>query len=271
MSSKLGRLIVLASAALCGCVATQQNISDLQGQMDTLQVEMNKLRQTMESVQKNQADLVVKMDQVHTDLGQFSEQVSGFRDQMTSLNSRMDDLKTSIDVNTQTMTKRQAAAAAAASAAQTTASAGDGGVVQSPSDLFKGAQAQLEKKQYDLAVQGFQLYLKNNAKGSLADQAQYSIGEAFFAQTKYPEAARAYAQVLDGFPSSSLTAAARLRYALSILKMDPSKKQEAQRYLESIQDDFPGTPEAAKAQEYLANLGKQAAASTGTTPSPSPQ
>src|SRR5262249_50340839 len=116
------------------------------------------------------------------------------------------------------------------------------------------AQGQLAKKQYDLAVQGFQLYLKDNPKGSLADQAFYNVGEALYSQSKYGDAARSYAKVLDGFPSSELTPAARLRYALPIMKADPKKKGEAQRYLESIVDDFPGTPEADRAGQYLADI-----------------
>ena len=71
------------------------------------------------------------------------------------------------------------------------------------------------------------------------------------------EAARAYAKLLDAYPKSKLTPSARLRYALSLLKLAPTKTDEAQRYLESIVDDFPSSPEAKKAALRLAELKKK--------------
>lgn len=249
------RSLIPASASaflLSGCIATQRDVLDLEGQMDSLQVEMVKLRQTMEGVQKNQADLTLRMEGVQTDLGRFAESLSGFRDQVETLNTRMEDLSAALEVSNKRL--QDAADAKAAAAART------------PSDILREAEAQLMRKEYDLALQGLELYLKDNPKGTLADQAHYSMGEAYYATGRFAQAARSYAQILDGFPSSKLTAAARLRYALSLTKLDASKKSEAERYLESIVEDFPGTPEAKKAEEYLAEFRPKAAPKPSKAP-----
>ncbi|MBI2362464.1 MAG: tetratricopeptide repeat protein, partial [Elusimicrobia bacterium] len=112
----------------------------------------------------------------------------------------------------------------------------------------------LEKKQYDPAAQGFELYLEKFPKGETADLAGYYLGQARFAQERWEDAARAFAVVLDRFPKSEVTPGSRLRYAQCLLKMK-THTDEAKRYLESIPADFPKSPEAVKAKELLKTLG----------------
>ncbi|MCX5790489.1 MAG: tetratricopeptide repeat protein, partial [Elusimicrobia bacterium] len=108
------------------------------------------------------------------------------------------------------------------------------------------------RKHYDLAVQGFSTYLKLYPKGEMADLAQYYLGEANYAAKQWEAAAKEYAKVLDRYPKSDVTAASRLKYALSLLNLkSDTYRAEAKRYLESIQDDFPKTPEAAAASKLL--------------------
>ncbi|TPW19854.1 MAG: putative tol-pal system protein, partial [Elusimicrobia bacterium] len=122
-----------------------------------------------------------------------------------------------------------------------------------PSDLFQQARAHIEKKQYDEAAQGFELYLERYPKGETADLAGYHLGQARYAQERWEDAARAFAVVLDRFPKSDVTAASRLRYAQCLLKLK-THVDEAKKYLESIPHDFPKAPEAAKARELLQSL-----------------
>lgn len=235
------RLLPLACLALSGCVATQTDVLQLGGQMDTLEVEMVRLRETMESVQRNQADLVLKLERMQTDLGRFNENVGGVRDDMGSLSSRIDDLNVSLGRRITELAKSTPAAAA-----------------PTPTELFRQAQGSLMSREYDLALKGFELYLKAHPQGSLADQAVYLSGESQAGLGRHREAAVAYAKLLEGHPKSELVPAARLCYALSILKLDPAKMgDEAVRYLESVVQDFPSSPEARKAEEHLADLKKK--------------
>ena len=120
-------------------------------------------------------------------------------------------------------------------------------------------------KTLDTAIVGHSKSLKDagiatqNADGTnrtsqevLADLAQYYLGEANYAAKQWEAAAKEYAKVLDRYPKSDVTAASRLKYALSLLNLkSESYRAEAKRYLESIQDDFPKTPEAAAASKLL--------------------
>ncbi|MDE2291630.1 MAG: outer membrane protein assembly factor BamD, partial [Elusimicrobia bacterium] len=125
-----------------------------------------------------------------------------------------------------------------------------------PSEVFQTARRQYDKGDYDLAAQGFQLYLDQFPKGETADLAGYYLGQARYAEKKYEEAARAFALVLDRYASSDVTPATRLRYAESLLHLG-GHDAEAKRYLESIPQDYAKSPEAVKAHELLRRMGRK--------------
>ncbi|MBR5151636.1 MAG: hypothetical protein IKW71_02240 [Elusimicrobiaceae bacterium] len=58
--------------------------------------------------------------------------------------------------------------------------------------------------------------------------------------------------MLQKFPNSKFTPAARLKYALSIVPL--GKTDEAKRYLSSVVADYPKSPEATQAKAELAKL-----------------
>ncbi len=233
-------LAPLGLILLSGCVATQRDVSDLSSQMDDMKLQMSQLQGTMESLQKNQADLFVRMDQVQTSMTSLNENLGDFNHQMSTLKTRWDDLEARVDGRMRSVqenvTKQQAEEVAAL-----------------PGRTFRDAELNLLKKNYDLAIQGFGLYLKQSPQGELADQAVYHIGEAQADKGDAASAAKSFATVLDRYPRSRLTAASRLRYALALLKLK-GKGEEAQRYLQSVIDDFPKSQEAAAAAEHLSAL-----------------
>jgi TolA-binding protein len=238
------RLLVLAAAlALSGCVATQRDVLDLSAQMDDMKLKMSQLQGTMESLQKNQADLLTRMDQMQGSMTSLNENLGDFNQQLSKLKSRWDDLEVRVDGRMksvqETVQKKQAEETAAL-----------------PGRTFQDAELNLFKQNYDLAVQGFNLYLKLSPSGELADQAYYHIGEARFGKKEFDAAAKSFAIVLDRWPQSRLTAASRLRYALSLLAMPNSGTDEAERYLESVVEDYPHSAEATAAQEHLDGLKK---------------
>ncbi|MBI4056339.1 MAG: hypothetical protein HY399_02195, partial [Elusimicrobia bacterium] len=79
------------------------------------------------------------------------------------------------------------------------------------------------------------------------------------AKGEWKEAAKAYAIILEKYPRVSLTPAARLRYALAILKLAKTSKpsvasayeEEAIRYLKSVLADYPSSPQAKLAKDRL--------------------
>lgn len=270
-----------------GCFATQKDILDLSQQNDTIQLQVQSLKKVMTQIQSNQADLNSRLEDLHKDMTVLNESLKDSRDSTSRLSSKMDDLGSAIGVKVSSLQKgitetqqqlreaeerRKAEAAEAerrgaeenarrkaaddaeaAAKAKAAADAAAAKAAAKPSDIFQQARAHLEKKQYDEAAQGFELYLDRHPKGETADLAGYHLGQARYAQERWEDAARAYAVVLDRFPKSDVTPASRLRYAQCLLKLK-THVDEAKKYLESIPHDFPKAPEAVKARELLKDL-----------------
>ncbi|MEK7721152.1 MAG: tol-pal system protein, partial [Elusimicrobiota bacterium] len=73
-----------------------------------------------------------------------------------------------------------------------------------------------------------------------------------------------YANVLEKFPRSARVPAARLKYAMALLKLPGDKKAEALKYLQSVVKDFPQLQEAKTARDYIDRLTPRSPAKTPT-------
>ncbi|MEK7743032.1 MAG: tetratricopeptide repeat protein, partial [Elusimicrobiota bacterium] len=271
-----------AAACLCGCVATQRDILDLSAQTDSLTVQMQALRKSLNTMQSNQADLAVKLDQMRTDVGVLNETLKDNQQSNSRLAAKMDDLASVLTTkvaslgetlsNTQKKLVEQREEdrrlaqeerdrkAAPQEPEEEELKTEEPSAGPTPSQIYQSALVQFNQKKYDLAAQGFSLYLQKYPKGEVADLAAYHLAGALYARKEYEEAARQYAVVLDRFPKSDLTPATRLKYAQCLLelKLHPD---EAQRYLQSIPEDFPNSPEAKVAAQMLRKLEVPKAAS----------
>jgi len=222
-------------APLWGCVATQQDMLQMQSQMDDLNNNLN-------NMQKNQADLALKIDHLSTDLNVFSENIKDLSTAMDRLSLRLDDLDTM-------MNKRVNAIGASIKKQQEEVE-----TALLPAKLYNDAYNAFLNNNFDAAVTGFKAYLARFPSGDMAESSYFHLGESLYLREKWQDAALSYAVVLDKYPKSPRIPSVRLKYAMSILKFPEDKKPEALNYLESIVRDYPKSPEARTAKDYIAKL-----------------
>jgi tol-pal system protein YbgF len=122
-----------------------------------------------------------------------------------------------------------------------------------PQGLYQSAYQDYLNGNYDLAIQGFQEYLKRYPKTDLADNALYWIGECYDAQGKEQEALQAFSSVLEKYPTSDKGAAAQLKKGLVYLKL--GNQGQGVVNLQYVVYEHPGTKEADLAREKLRSLG----------------
>ncbi len=122
-----------------------------------------------------------------------------------------------------------------------------------PEGLYQNAYQDYLHGTYDLAIQGFEEYLKRYPKTDLADNAQYWIGECYDAEGKEQKALQAFSTVLDSYPTSDKAAAAQLKKGLVYLKMGDQGQGVVN--LQYVVYEHPGTKEADLAREKLRSLG----------------
>ena len=227
--------VLAALAPLWGCVATQQDMLQMQSQMDDLNTSIN-------NMQKNQADLALKIDALSNNLNIFSENLRDITTQMDRLSGHLDELDTM-------MNKRVNAIGASIKKQQD-----DVESALLPGKLYNDSYNAFLTNKFDDATSGFKTYLAKFPSGDMAESAYYYLGESLYLKEKWQEAALSYATILDKFPQSPRIPSARLKYALSLLKFPEDKKAEALKYLESIVRDYPASQESDTAKAYIGRL-----------------
>lgn len=122
----------------------------------------------------------------------------------------------------------------------------------SESELYQHTFAQLQKKQYQAAIAGFQQLIAYYATGDYADNAQYWLGESFLALKNYNDALAAFNTLTTTYPSSPKYAHALLKIGYVYYEM---KDYNAARvWLSKVTQQFPNSATAHLASQRLAQL-----------------
>jgi TolA-binding protein len=129
--------------------------------------------------------------------------------------------------------------------------AGAGAIGESPTKHWNTAYSDYVQAQYDLAVSGFQTYIKN-FPGEKADDAQVYICLSYLQSGKYAEAVDACETAIRNYPTSDKLADAYLRkgMALKSLKQIPQAREAFERVVKG----FPDSSEAVLANQQLQSL-----------------
>ncbi len=113
-----------------------------------------------------------------------------------------------------------------------------------PEALYEKHYETLLRRQFGDAEAGFRQFLEKYPDHSLAGSAQYQLGETFYAQGNYQEAARNFLQGYKNYPKSRRAPDSLLKLGLSLRKMD--QREQACAALGSVGTEFPRAVEAKK-------------------------
>jgi tol-pal system protein YbgF len=122
------------------------------------------------------------------------------------------------------------------------------------SDLYAAASRDRTGGKLDLALQGFQDYLRCYGNTEYAPNAQYYIGWIHYSQGDYPTAARDLDTVLERYPDSNKTPDAFYYKGLTLIKMG-QRTNASEEFIQLIQR-FPTNTLAAQACTQLKEMGK---------------
>ncbi len=103
-------------------------------------------------------------------------------------------------------------------------------------------------------MQEFHDYLKYYSQTDLASNAQFYIGEIFYAQQQYDQAVDAYDKVLNNYPKSFKLAPAHYKKGLALVSL--GQKTAAIRELRTVVRMYPGSREEERhARAKLKEMG----------------
>lgn len=118
--------------------------------------------------------------------------------------------------------------------------------------LYQNAFKQLQDKSYGNAIEGFNVFLSNYPKGEFADNAQYWLGESYYANKQFNEALLAFQKLVSQYPDSPKRAHAELK--IGYVHYELKDYASAKTALEGVVQNYPGTAAARLAEQRLSKI-----------------
>jgi tol-pal system protein YbgF len=232
----------------------QSSLESAESSIRTLTTRVNEIGSQLQSII---SDPNVKVNP-NVKAENYQNQFTEFRTQLTDLREYVKKLETSVSssltqkdrttaelplVKTEKPLPVQPAKTTPAPAQNTDAEA---------KAAYEKARKSYESRNLDTAIQQFRELLRRFPGHDLCGNAQYWIGEAYYAAEEYPKAINELNKVVESYPASSKAPDALLKIGLSYLKLD--NKQQAKTELEKIRRLYPDYERQSLADKYLNSL-----------------
>jgi tol-pal system protein YbgF len=287
---KMGRIVCfLAIAATLALAAPSREIVELQRDVAALQEQMRQLQRTLdektaslstlmqqsidsankssttltvlesslrERIAEQQKSLVGPVATLVTKLDQMSGEFQSVRESITDLTERMNKVQTQIVDLSNTVKTLQSPppppglGSGPSTGASTPATPPPG---LSAKQLYDSAMKDRSGGNVDLALQGFDEYLKYFGNTELAPNAQFYIGQIHYDKADFPNAIRAFDTVLERYPENNKTPDAMYMKGMALLK-STQRNEAAKEFLAVIQK-YPNAEVATKARQQRKALG----------------
>jgi tol-pal system protein YbgF len=269
-------VVVLAPGRAFGADKTHQQIM---AEIRMLQEQQQQLQQALRGLNDTLKTLATKIDeQAGVARKAFADQklvVDNVAEGVRILREKADDTNVRLSSMTQELqTMRQAIASIPAPSvaipptsdpadpgAAPPAGAAPQGTVPAPpinvshQRVYDLSYADYTGGQFELAITGFEQYIRTYPTSPLADDAQLNIGNSYYGWGKYKEAVDALQKVIRDYPQSDSVAPAyyKLGQAYEQLKMlDPARKA-----YETLLERFPDSIDGSLARQALERMKRK--------------
>jgi tol-pal system protein YbgF len=125
----------------------------------------------------------------------------------------------------------------------------------SPTRLFDEAKAMYWAGQNDLAVMGFDSYIKTFPKSEQADDAQLLIGSAYLQAGANEKAVEAYDVAIRTYPNSNVLPEAYYKKGVALQNL--KQLDRAREAFETVTTKYPDSFEATLAKQGIQKLDEQ--------------
>ena len=130
----------------------------------------------------------------------------------------------------------------------------------SAKQLYDSAMKDRSGGNLDLALQGFEEYLKYFSSTDLAPNALFYIGQIHYDKNDFPNAIKAFDMVLERYPENNKTPDAMYMKGMALLK-STQRNEAAQEFL-ALMQKYPNAEVTAKARLQRKALGLNSPATT---------
>ncbi len=110
----------------------------------------------------------------------------------------------------------------------------------------------MTRGKYQLAIDGFVAFIESSGGSQLLDNAQYWIGECYYAMGDLRRAIEEFEKVIDNYPGGNKIPSALFKIGKCYYELED--RDAAGRYFRSVVDGYPRSEESKLARDYLAEL-----------------
>ena len=117
---------------------------------------------------------------------------------------------------------------------------------------YEDAWKRLRERDYRRAIKQFKKFVEEHSDNNLADNAQYWIGESYYALQEFNEAILEFDEVRKKYPDGDKVPAAWLKIGYAFAEL--GNRVDARLILQEVINRYPQSKEAEKAQDKIRAL-----------------
>ena len=242
-------LLLAAALGTPGCYTAQMTL--LKTGLDSLrtQVDMMSARDSVSAqlIADTQRDLAEQKDLLLATRATASSSARESGESLDRMEGKLDDIMARFRIVSERQPPRSASPPAAGDSAA--GAARPAATASNATQLYDQATTDLTQGRYPMALTGYRDYLRRYPDTDLADNAQYGVGECFFAQARFDSALVEYKQVGTRWATGDRAPAAL--YKVGLCQERLGRKDEAKQTFEDLVKRFPQSGEAQLARDRI--------------------
>jgi tol-pal system protein YbgF len=237
---------------MVGCASTPPEQDPVQIKLNDLDTRLGRI----ERVVANQSllDLANQSESLRNDLRAMHNDVDLLSNNLEASRKQQRDLYADLDRRMKILESR-GGAGSSGDAGSGGAGADSSAPASDDKAAYQTAFNLLKDSQYDRAIAAFQKFLIVYSDSSLADNAQYWLGEAYYVNKSYPEAQGAFQRVVDKYPQSRKRPDALLK--IGYCQYELKQWESAKGTLSQVAKQFPDAPAGHLAQQRLDKMATE--------------
>ena len=230
------------------------NVADTRASMQQLEREFRAVKEAIEETRHQMGQQIgqssregdQRIKDLQARLAQLDEALKGQEAQLRARDDELKKLREALATLQSAQARDQAVVAppqpSEAAAAETDTIRRD----------YEAAFRALEQKDYKVAISRLREFVKKYPKSRLANNAQYWIGESYYALRHFDQAILEFDEVRRSDPKGDKVPAALLKQGFAFAEL--GERVNARLILQEVVEKYPQSPEAAKAKQRLKAL-----------------
>lgn len=228
--SKSTKLIITEIQKLARVIqGLEQQIHNLDRRVEIIDNKVSALTQNQADFNQNRESLNLSLQFIKEEINELKNKITKINDGLMMLSRK--DLQDSQGLDIEN---------------------GQDSLLQSPENIYYTSYSDYLKKNYELAIKGFKQFIQLFPRNGLADNSLYWIGECYYSQKMYQEAANTFERLTNQYSDGDKIPAAMLKKGFALIEM--GKQSEGAGVLKGLISKFPLSEEASLAQQRVREI-----------------